>query len=263
MTQGPAQGAYATSEKWREVLNKGHLGQNWLRRVMRTLPSAPRCKVCNNPFGGVGGRVCGMLGMSRSRKNPNICALCCENMPRGGAEVEAVIMFADVRNSTEIAEKLGPTRYSEALNRFYAKATDVLIRHDAIIDKLIGDEVMAFFVPGHAGPDFKRRAVEAARVLMRQAGQDESDGAHLPVGTGMECGIAFAGNIGGEEVVDFTIVGDPVNVAARIQAGARPGELLVGDNLFQAVRDNYPGSEARMLEVKGKSASIRVFSLEI
>jgi adenylate cyclase len=255
MAQGSSVAARETTEEWRKALETGHSMQNGLRRLMRKLPSSPRCKVCNNPFAGIGGRICSLVGMSRSRKNPNICALCCENMPRGGAEVDTVVLFADVRNSTEIAEKLGPTSYSDALNRFYSVATDVLIRSDAVVDKLIGDEVMAFYVPGHAGPNFKRVAVEAGRELMARAGSI------LAIGVGMESGVAFAGNIGAENVVDFTVLGDPVNVAAKIQAAAKPGELLVGSNLYSSVKDAFPDSKPRSLKIKGKSKSLRVFSI--
>jgi adenylate cyclase len=261
MTRGSTKDAYAESEEWRQVLTSGHLGQNWLRRTLRNLPSAPRCKVCNNPFGGIGGSVCGFFGLSPSKKNPNICALCCEKMPRGGAEVDAAILFADVRNSTAIAERLGPTRYSEALNRFYSVAADVLIRRDAVVDKLIGDEVMAFFVSGHAGRDFKRKAVETGKELLKATGQFDANGPELPIGIGIESGIAFAGNIGPDNVVDFTVVGDPVNLAARIQGVAGAGELLVGANLFDAVRDRYGDCSSRMVEVRGKRQPVRVFSI--
>jgi adenylate cyclase len=261
MTDGSFKDAYAESDEWRQALTEGHRGRNWLRRTLRNLPSSPRCKVCNNPFGGIGGSVCGFLGMSRSRKNPNICSLCCENMPRGGAEVDAAILFADVRNSTAIAEKLGPTRYSEALDRFYAVVTDVLIRRDAVVDKLIGDEVMAFFVSGHAGPDFKRTAVETGHELLEATAQFDEKERELPIGIGIESGTAFAGNIGPDNVVDFTIVGDPVNMAARIQSAAEPGELLVGANLFDAVKDGYGGSSSRLINVRGKSQPARVFSI--
>jgi adenylate cyclase len=230
---------------------------------MRLLPGPPRCKICNNPFGGAGGRVCRFFGFKPSKKNPQICALCCEDMPIGGAEIEAAILFADVRGSTELAEKLGPARFAAALNAFYATATEVLVRHDATVDKLIGDEVMAFFIPGFAGPDFKRSAVEAGRMLLRKLGYDSPTGPSLPVGVGIDAGIAFVGNVGGDDFVDFTVLGDPVNTAARIQAAAGPGELLVGESAFLAVAHDYPRSRPRALEAKGKQGGLTVRSVPI
>lgn len=253
------------SQQWLEMLTVGHGARQLkiLRKVMRHLPSPPRCKVCNNPFGGIGGFACRMIGFRPSKKNPRICAACCEHMPRGGAEVETAILFADIRGSTGLAERLGPAAYAETLNRFYATATEVLIRHDAAVDKLIGDEVMAFFVPGIAGPSFKRKAVEAGQDLLRALGYGGGGEAWLPVGIGVDAGIAFVGNVGGEDYVDFTALGDPVNMAEHIQAAARPGELLVGERAFAAVADLYPGSPARPLAVKGKAAAISVHSLPL
>lgn len=123
MSPIPAEQVAADNELWRKTLKQGHLGLNGLRRVMRFLPGTPRCKICNNPFGGLGGHVCRAIGFTPSRKNPRLCAVCCEKMPLGGVEVETAILFADIRGSTSLAEKLGPTAYAEALNGFYRIAT--------------------------------------------------------------------------------------------------------------------------------------------
>jgi hypothetical protein len=130
---------------WRQVLLEGHRGLRVMRRLWRYLPSAPRCKVCHNPFGGVGGKLIAPLGYRPSRLNPNLCAACCEKLPPGGAEVDIGVLFADVRGSTALGEQLGATAFAALLNRFYRTATAVLVAHDALIDKLIGDEVMALF----------------------------------------------------------------------------------------------------------------------
>jgi len=247
---------------WRETLTKGHAVRG-LRKVMRVLPGSPRCKVCHNPFGGFGGALCRIVGMTPSRKNPKLCALCCEKLPFGGAEVDAAILFADVRGSTTISESLGPTAYAELLNRFYRTATNVLIRHDATIDKLIGDEVMAFFIPGFSGPRYMRSAVHAGYELLRSVGYGSAEGPWLPLGVGVTSGIAYVGNVGGEDYVDFTALGDPVNVAARIQSIAKPGELLVGDAAFSAVAHRYPWSERRSLDLKGKSGPVVAWSVPV
>ena len=174
MTREPAKNVSADEELWRETLTRGcHAGLRGLRRVMRLLPGTPRCKICNNPFGGIGGRVCQVVGFTRSRKSPHLCALCCEKMPLGGIEIETAILFADIRSSTALAEQLRPRAYAEAVNRFYQAATDILVPCDATIDKLIGDEIMAFFVPAFVGRDVKQRAVEAGQALLREIGQDE------------------------------------------------------------------------------------------
>ena len=263
MAHSPEIAADAELKAWQEALTKGHPTLTRIQKIMRLLPSPPRCKICNNPFGGVGGHISRLVGAGPSRKNPRICALCCEDMPLGGVEIETAILFADIRNSTGLAERLGPSRFADTLNRFYATATDVLIRHDATVDKLIGDEVMAFFVPGFAGPDFKRSAVRAGLALLRKLGYGGEREPWLPVGVGIDAGVAFVGNVGSEDFVDFTALGDPVNTAARIQAAAKSGELLVSEAAFAAVADQYPDCKLHPLVVRGKEAAIGVYSLPL
>jgi adenylate cyclase len=233
------------SEQWRRILTEGHRPMRMARHTFRHVPSAPRCKVCANPFGGLGGRVFALAGYTPSRKNPNLCARCCDSLPPGGAEVDVAVLFADVRGSTDLGERTGPTPYAELLNRFYAVATAVLLRHDAVIDKLIGDEAMALFIPGVAGPEYRRRAVEAAVEVVRETSP------WLRVGAAVNAGTAYVGNVG-TAVVDFTALGDPVNVAARLQEHAGAGEVVVADELAGA----YPGAEGRMLALRGHAAPV-------
>ena len=86
-------------DPWDKVLNEGHASLVRARRVFRYLPSAPRCKLCNNPFGGPARHVLTVDGFSPSRKNPNLCSRCCDALPPGGAEVDVAVLFADIRGS--------------------------------------------------------------------------------------------------------------------------------------------------------------------
>lgn len=242
---------------------EGHLGLTTLRKVMRLLPGTPRCKICNNPFGGFGGHICRAIGMGPSRKSPQVCAACCEKMPPGGAEIEIAVLFADIRGSTALAASLGPKTFADLLNRFYRASTDVLIQHDATIDKLIGDEIMAFFVPGFAGAAYKVSAIESGRRLLHSVGYGIKEKPWVEVGVGVEAGTAFVGNVGAGGYVDFTALGDPVNTAACLQAEARPGELLAGPTIFEAVADRYPQSTSRPVDLKGKAHLTQTFSIPI
>src|SRR3954447_26070819 len=112
--------------------------------VMRHLPSDPRCRLCNAPFGGVGGRVMRRFGYGPSRKNPGLCNTCFEMAPMGGDEMEIGVLFADVRGFTAMSEDMPPDQVARLLDPFYAAATRILSR-SAIIDKLVGDEVMALY----------------------------------------------------------------------------------------------------------------------
>jgi adenylate cyclase len=193
-----------------------------------------------------------MLTHGPSRKNPNLCRHCYEQQPPGGAEVEIAVLFADVRGSTMLGERLSPRDFAALLNRFYALATKVLLAHDAVIDKLVGDEVMALFIPGFCGPAYRERAVLAADALLRGVGWCTTAEPWLPIGAGVHAGLAYVGNVGGQGFVDFTALGDTVNTAARLQGQAQPGEVVMSAAVYPAVRARYPQAESRTLHLKGK-----------
>ena len=237
-----------SSEQWRTLLTEGHARLVKARHVFRYLPSAPRCKVCNNPFGGLAGHALAAAGFRPSRKNPNLCARCCDALPTGGAVVDIAVLFADVRGSTQLGERAGAADFAALLNRFYLAATRTLLRHDAVIDKLIGDEVMAIFVPGISGPRYRHRAVQAGIDLLRAVGYGTADGPWLRLGAAVNAGVAYVGNVGAA-VVDFTALGDTVNVAARMQQHAAAGELIVARGVADELAAHAP---LRTLELRGR-----------
>lgn len=248
------------TEVWRKILVDGHQPLRIMHRIFRYLPGPPRCKICHNPFGGTGGKLVGLFGFRPSRKNPNLCVACCDMVPRGGAEVDVAILFADVRGSTGLGETLSPGDYAALLNRFYHTATETLIRYDAIIDKLIGDEVMALFLRGVCGPGYHRRAVEAASALLKGLGYGGAEKPWLEIGGSVHSGVAYVGNVGGE-VVDFTALGDTVNTAARLAASAGAGEVLLSEPVRSHVADSLPGLERRTLSLRGKELPVEAWVL--
>ena len=224
---------------------------NW---VFFALPRSPRCGVCGAPFAGVGRLVAGPLGYRPSRKNPTVCATCVEFAPPGGMKMPAGILFADLRGFTARFDGGDPEETSTVLRRFYRCAEDVLFPK-AIIDKLIGDEVMALYLPTLKG-DFPEAAVPAlmlehARDLLRAVGYGSKEPPFVEMGIGIDFGTAFVGNIGQRALYDFTAVGDVVNTAARLQAQAAGGEIV----LSERVADGLPGPLGTrvQLELKGKS----------
>jgi len=258
MSEKPEMSADAAEAFWRQLLTEGHRPLRMTHLLFRHLPSPPRCKVCHNPFDGFGGRLVGLFGFTRSRKNPNLCARCCDAMPPGGAEVDIAVLFADVRGSTAMAEKLGPSAFAARMNRFYLTATEVLIRHDAIIDKLVGDEVMALFIPGVCGPSYRRRAAEAAFALLRTVGEQLSPASDVPIGVAVNSGLAYVGNVGSQDVVDFTALGDTVNTAARLASSAAAGEVLLSETIHAALGETYADLDKRTLALRGKAAPVTV-----
>ncbi len=243
-----------SDEDWYRFLTEGEDDHRTFRRVIRKVPSNPRCKMCYIPFGGVGGRFNRLRGNGPSRKNPGFCRGCFEAAPIGGAEVDIGILFADVRGFTAMSESQGPTAIATLMNRFYEMATDVLTQHDAIIDKLVGDEVMALFVPGFTGRDYIGKMVEAADGLLLGVGYGEVP--WLSLGVGLDAGVSYVGNVGSGEVKDFTALGDVVNTAARLQAEAKPGQILMSERVYEKVADRYPDATGVELDLKGKSERV-------
>jgi adenylate cyclase len=231
-----------------------------LRRLNRALPLAPRCKLCMCPFAGLG-RVLPGPNFSPSRKNPKFCKRCFEQAPIGCREMEIGVLFADVRGYTAISESRSAAEVTELMNRFYAMATDVLVRHDAVIDKLMGDEVMALFIPSWT-PGATSHMLQAAEDLLCgvRCGPDEE--AWLPVGVGLDYGVASVGNVGSGEVKDFTAIGDVVNTAERLQQCAKAGQLVMSER----VRASLPGprleAAAVELQLKGKAEPVRAWVVD-
>jgi adenylate cyclase len=182
-------------------------------------------------------------------------------LPPGGAEVDIAVLFADVRGSTSLAEHISPTEFAAHMNRFYETATRVLLAHDAVIDKMVGDEVMALFIPGYGGRAYRRRAAEAARALILALGYGPGSQPWLPVGIAVHCGTAFVGNVGGTGVTDFTALGDTVNTAARLQARAGPGEVVFTPELYKLIESEHPAVAPETVTVRGKEEPFDVYVL--
>lgn len=237
---------------WRDVLVNGHPGR-W-----SFLPRDPRCLVCRQPFEGLGGAALRVLtGYRPSRNSPNVCNTCEEFFPAGGAEVDVAVLFADMRGSTAIGTKLASAEYATLLNRFYREASRVLLGGASWIDKVVGDEVMALYVPS-MGPDYRARAVHAGVKLLEAFGYRKGERPWLQVGVGVNAGPAFVGKVGAEGVQQVTALGDTVNVAARMQSQAAPGELLVSLDLYAVVAEEYAVAEQRALLVKGHDEPVEV-----
>src|SRR5512135_431346 len=150
-------------EVWRKILIEGDPMGKRMRHIFRVIPSNPRCAQCNVPFAGIGGRLAPLIGGGRrSSKNPRFCDACLMFTTKfpGGTEVEITMMFVDVRGSTSLAESMSALEFSRLMNRFYEVTINVLIKADAFIDKLVGDEVTALFFPGYAGKEHAQKAVE-------------------------------------------------------------------------------------------------------
>jgi len=259
-----------TRETWLNYLTGREQSDEGVKTALRWLfthlPSDPRCRICRAPFRGVGSVVARSLGFSVNawQMNPTLCNRC-ETFVRKhevGVEIELTLLFADVRGSTQLAERLGPSDFHHLIDRFYRAATQILIETDALVDKLVGDEVIGLYVRGIAGPDYSRRAVEAARNLLSATGYGSAAGPWIELGVGVHTGIAYVGSVGtGGSVGAITVLGEAANVTARLASAAGSGELLISEATSHHAAIELPDAEMRTLELKGVAEPVTVFAL--
>lgn len=237
------------------------------RRVLGLLPHDPRCVWCLAPFEGAGAiLVRAVLNKRRSTTNPLMCNTCDEVMKRlrYGTEVEMSMLFADMRGSTSLAESMNPTEFKQLIDRFYSEASHVLMYSYAMIDKLAGDEVSGYYIPGIAGEDFARRSVEAAQDVLRVTGHADPEGPWAPVGVGIHTGNAYYGAVGTVDgLVELTALGDAVNVAARLASQAAAGEVVISESAALKAGLDTTNLEKRTLELKGKSEPMDVWVMRV
>ncbi len=231
-------------------------------RLMRVLPSDPRCRLCRAPFGGRVGSVMRRFGRGPSRKNPTMCSICFEQAPMGGVQLEIGVLFADVRGFTSLAENMAPDDVAKMLNRFYAAASPVLTR-SGIVDKMVGDEVMALYLPRLIGEQWVDDVVRDAIDLLTAVGYSTPEGPWLSLGVGIDIGQAYVGNVGAGDVKDFTALGDVVNTASRLQSAAAAGQIVMSERLYDRLTDPPPKAASASLDLKGKQEPERARILDL
>jgi adenylate cyclase len=263
------------SEIWRTYLTTGGTMKGmqlpwfelpFFKPFFRALPSAPRCQMCYIPFNGFGGFIAKrILDVKPSNMNPHMCDVCerfAERFP-GGTELEISILFSDIRGSTPLAEKMENREFSALIHRFYMAGTKALYSNNALIEKFVGDGLTAFFAPAFAGPNHARTAIKAGLEILRVTGHRKGEKPWIPVGIGVNTGIAYIGSMkmeGGR--TDITILGDVVNTTARLCSQAATGELLVGERAMSISglpEDDY---ELRQLSLKGKEEAVDAWVLK-
>jgi adenylate cyclase len=240
---------------WQEVLSGGIRRRVWRRRVFRLIsPDAHRrCNLCLAPFDGVAAPLMRAIGRGPWRRNPQFCDQCERlfSQRHGGAEVEIAVVYADVRGSTQLAARMRPAEFGALMQRFFVAASRTLTAEGAAIDKMVGDEVIALYVPGLIGDGYRRNAARAGVELLRTTGHADRNGPWLPIGVSVHSGPAFVGSIGTEGgTYEFAALGETMNVGARLVAAAAAGEVLISAAVWPEVAGDFDADE-RSLRLKG------------
>jgi adenylate cyclase len=152
---------------------------------------------------------------------------------------------------------MGTREYSQLIRRFYNAATQPLYSNNALIEKFVGDGLTAFFVPAFAGLNHAQTAIKAGRELLKATGHGEGKTPWVPVGVGVNTGLAYIGSMKMDNGrADISILGDTVNTAARLCSEAAAGELLIGDQAMQMAGLPEEDHERRSLSLKGKQETV-------
>jgi adenylate cyclase len=189
-----------------------------------------------------------------------------EHMMLTGERREATVLFCDIRSFTTLSERLRPEEVVSLLNEFYTLMIEMTFKHDGTLDKFLGDAVMAVFGAPIAQADHTARAVLTA-LDMRTAVAELSERRvargldPFQVGIGVSLGEVVAGTVGTEERMEYTVIGDSVNVAARLQSQAKPGSILLSRRTYEAVKDLVDAKSLGLLKVKGKEEEVEVYEV--
>lgn len=249
---------------WREYLTHGTPARRRHWQIFKRLPREPRCRLCAAPFGGVGAPLMRILGRGPSTQNPTICALCFTfiSSQHGGAEINCSMLFADIRGSTTIAESMFPSAFADLLDGFFTSACAAVVRYDGIVDKFVGDELVALFLPAICGDRHARLAVDAAQELLRATRHASATGPRVGLGAAVHTASVWFGAVGQGAHREVTAVGDAMNVAARLASAAAAGEILVSAPAALAAGLD-PALEQRQLILRGRNAPIDVVGLHV
>jgi adenylate cyclase len=187
-----------------------------------------------------------------------------EAIRQGGERRPTTVLFSDIRGFTAIAEGMSPDAIARFLSEYFTEMVEVIFEHGGTLDKFIGDAIMALWGAPIAHSDDADRALRAAlgmqRAVARLNERWASEGRpEIGVGIGINHGEVFAGNIGSHRRLEYTVLGDAVNVAARLCAEAAPGEILVSEQLLRVVRDQVSCEFLPEMALKGKAQVVQVY----
>ena len=179
-------------------------------------------------------------------------------------ELMATILFTDIVGFTRLSERMPPREINILLNRYFSRMTDIIFSHDGTLDKYIGDGLMAVFGAPMEKKDDAERAIRAALETRRQLTammKETSKERRFDIRIGINTGWVMAGNIGSPKRMEYTVIGDPVNIASRLESLAKPNQILIGEETFRRVKDHFHIREVGAKKVKGKSSDIMVYEV--
>ncbi|MFD3003984.1 adenylate/guanylate cyclase domain-containing protein [Pontibacter toksunensis] len=205
-----------------------------------------------------------MIGIKKSKMHPNLCTYCESNfakiMKQKQIPVSTTILFADIRGYTDLSQQIEAVKLNELLHHFYDRCSAAVWERDGIVNKFIGDAVLAIFNFPLIREEHVQNAVSAAVQLQKDCRHMKeeiglSDVHTLGVGIGIHTGESYIGEVG-TTYKDFTAIGPVVNLTSRLQGAAGIGEIMVTEEVFNHVKDQYPDAQKRTLTLKGINSPV-------
>lgn len=191
-----------------------------------------------------------------------------QDMGLGGRRMEITVLFADVVAFTPLTEKLTPEQVVLILNEFFTIATEIIFRHGGTVDKFVGDCVMAMWGAPTPTEDHAQRAIEAAEDILSwleagNAGWRETYGVEIEVAIGMNTGSAIVGNIGSQTRMEYTAIGDTVNVAARLESIARPNQILATAHTARSAGPDFDLVDLGERPLSGRGEPVHLYEVRL
>lgn len=176
----------------------------------------------------------------------------------------ATILFTDIVGFTRLSERMSPREVNQLLNQYFSRMTDIIFEYEGTLDKYLGDGVMAVFGAPMEKRDDAERAIRAALQMREELVQLKEEGIlnrDFNIRIGINSGTVVAGNIGSPKRLEYTVIGDPVNIASRLESHAHPNQILIGEETYALVKDQFEIREVGLQKLKGREAQVLAYEV--
>lgn len=182
----------------------------------------------------------------------------------GGEKRTVTILFTDIRGFTAMSEKMKPEEVVSTLNEYFSEMIDIVFKNNGTLDKIVGDELMIVFGAPILGDDDTERAVRTAQEMMDtlkklNKKRNKRGMSNIHIGIGINSGPVVSGNIGSREMMDYTVIGDAVNLGARLCSNAAPGEIIASETVYNNTKDKFSFEKLEPIFVKGKKEKVEIY----
>ena len=184
----------------------------------------------------------------------------------GGEKREVTVLFSDIRGFTSMSEKMEPENVVSTLNKYFSLMIDIVFKNNGTLDKIIGDELMIVYGAPTSSEDDTERALKTAVEMQEKINifnkeREKKGEVPIKVGIGINKGLVVSGNIGSRELMDYTVIGDTVNLGARLCSAAGPDKIIVSKTVWEATKKIYSYKKLKPIKVKGKRDEINIYEV--